>query len=81
MAKASAYGKLIALSQVVQDLSGEPIDNEIEIDTEMAEIMAAKKRTQEAIRRLCIREMLPLLDTVDGVQKLKQIYPCKRMKI
>ncbi|CAF3810072.1 unnamed protein product, partial [Rotaria sordida] len=76
MAMKSAYRKLIALSQILQRVSDDTIDDETPMDTQMAETKAAIKNNEEELQRFIIRETFQLLVSVDGVAKLKPaLYP------
>ncbi|CAF1437627.1 unnamed protein product [Rotaria sordida] len=78
MATKSSYRKLIALSQILQCVSDATVDDEIQ----MTETMAVMKDNKEELQRFIIREIFQLLDSVDGVAKLKPaLYPCERIKI
>ncbi|CAF1439991.1 unnamed protein product [Rotaria sordida] len=78
MATKSSYRKLIALSQILQCISDATVDDEIQ----MTETMAVMKDNKEELQRFIIREIFQLLNSVDGVAKLKPaLYPCERIKI
>ncbi|CAF1311890.1 unnamed protein product [Rotaria sordida] len=74
MTMTSPYKKLIGLSQILQNLSDDTIDNEIQMDTQVTETMAATEHNEEELQRLAIREVFKLLDAVDGVAKLKTTF-------
>ncbi|CAF1209454.1 unnamed protein product [Rotaria sordida] len=65
----SAYRKLIALSQILQRVSDDTIDDETPMVTHMAEAKAAIKSNEEELQRFIIRETFQLLVSVDRVAK------------